>query len=116
MAVKAIYLYQVTMGHGNKQEGVSYCYARNAGVAVDEIKKIYAEKKYDSFSAKMFGDADVRIHSKPFELMSPEEVKYITENGLAKEEKYAQQKSTFQTGEFVSKEEADKLLKEGEVS
>lgn len=115
MATKSVYLYGITMGHGNKEEEVAYCYARNAGIAVDSFKEIYKEKKYDFFLAKMFGEADMRIHPKPFEPMSREEVEYISRHGLAKADAYAQRKTPLPNGEFISADKAAQIFAEGEV-
>lgn len=101
MARRSVFLYGVIMGHGNKEEKVVYCYARNAGLAIENYKQLFKEEKYDHFRAKMFGEADVRVHDKPFEPMTKEEVEYISKNGLAKADAYAQRKSTLPQGEFV---------------
>ena len=93
MATKSVYLYQVKMGHGDKDEEVAFCYARNAGCAVSGYKEIFKEKKYDSFKAKMFGEADIRIHDKPFEIMTKDEVDYVMKYGLGSADAYAQQKN-----------------------
>lgn len=94
MAAKATYMYQVTMGHGNKEELVAYVYARNAGKAVDGMKEIYKENKFDSFAAKMFGEADIRVHPEPFMLMSRDEVEIISHNQLANAPAYSQRKKS----------------------
>lgn len=93
MAIKATYMYQVTMGHGDKEERVAYCYARNSGRAVDGMKQIFAEDKYDSFSCKMFGEADFRVHPEPFMPMSRDEVEIISKNNLANAAAYSQRKN-----------------------
>lgn len=118
MSAKSVYLYQVTMGHDDREEETVYVYARNAGLAVDELKNMYKDKKYNTYRSKMFGQADIKVHPKPFEMMSNEEVAYILTHGLAKEKAYAQRNDSMPAGEFVPvdkmEEVLNKALSEGE--
>lgn len=93
MATKATYMYQITMGHGNKKEFTTYCYARNSGVAIENMKEIYKDKKYDSFTAKLFGEADILEHPEPFKVMSNKEIAYISKMHLADAPAYSMRKA-----------------------
>lgn len=120
MAAKAVYMYQVTMGYKDSDEEVAYCYARNAGKAVEGMKEIFKEKKYDSFKAKLFGEADIKVHPDYFEPMSREEVEYINRLQLAQAAKYSQRRDTVPNehlpdGQMMSKEEVEEMLREGVV-
>ena len=111
MAVKATYLYKVDMGWGETVDKTSYCYARNAGVAIDTYKEMYREKKYDSFRAKMFGEAKIEAHPGLFELMEPDEIEYIESKNLASAPAYSQRKNTAPAkGQFMTKEELEKII------
>ena len=110
MAAKVTYMYQVTMGYGSNDKEVAYCYARNAGNAVDGMKTIFKEKKYDSFKAKLFGEADFQQHPEPFMPMSREEVGIIENRKLADAPLYAMRKDNIPAGgEFIP------VSKEGDI-
>lgn len=111
MAQKTTYLYEIIMGHGERDEETVYVYARNAGCAVDALKEIHKDKKYDSFKAKMFGEADFNLHQEPFKLMSQDEVNIIMKYGLAKNAAYRQRKkaSIPAGGEFIPASEGERL-------
>lgn len=92
MGQRMTYIYKVEMGaHGAPAE-TRYCYARNAGVAVEEFKKICKDLKYDYFKATPFGDVDIKHHPGPFELMPEDEVAYIKQRKYGEAQLYSNRK------------------------
>lgn len=117
MAAKSTYMYQVTLAHGNDEPIIAYCYARNASVAVENMKKIYKDKKPDYVAAKLFGEVDIKVHPEPFMPMSKEEVDYISRSQIASAPAYSQRKNVDANplpagGEFVP---ANAISAEGDV-
>lgn len=92
MAIRSVYMYKCSMGYNNNIDKVAYCYARNSKVAQQQFKELYKEKKYDTFNTVMFGEANIKVHQQPFEIMSEDEVKYILKSKIGQEPMYAQRK------------------------
>ena len=90
MARRTTYIYKVIMGKNGIMKEIAHCYARNAKRAVEGMKELYKDQKYDNFKVVAFGEAEG--HNAPFEIMPPNEVATVLNNKLGEADKYSNRK------------------------
>lgn len=113
MARRATYLYKVKMSDGHSLPITDFCYARNAKQAVNGMKNIYAEKKYQHFETVCFAEADVQKHPDFFAPVTEEERKHIINTRIADADSYSRRRDVkparLEDGAFISKEELERM-------
>lgn len=119
MAHKTTYVYKIIMSRGNSKPITDYCYARNKSAAIDGMKEIYKEKKFDHFNVVCFAEAEFSQHPNLFEKLSERDVAIVKNRHLADAEKYSRRKDVEisnegmpvpQGAQFVTPEELDGVL------
>jgi len=104
MSHKKIYIYRIEMGNNENSLGKDFCYARNAHIAVEEMKKIH---NFKICRAVVLGEADISRHPEPFELMPEDEKRYLNDKRGKIGEKYSARPSILSQGTFVPIGEMD---------
>ena len=104
MSQKKTYIYHMLIGHDNKTEVDIFCYANNAGLAVEYCKELYKDKKYNSYQAKKVG---VSLYPRETQIVSDGDAMKLRKAGADKDVQFSEREIERPT--FIKKEDAKEL-------
>ncbi len=100
MARKKTYIYRMLIGNNEEIEVNIYVYARNANTACDFCRRIYSDKKYNTYKAIKVGLSHIIRET---QVVSEYETQKLNNSIASKGDKYSERE--VKVPEFITKEE-----------
>ena len=124
MGAKRTFIYRIEMGYHPDVKEIAFCYARNSDFAVDNMKLIFKDRRYNMFKAYKLGETDYKKHPGPFEVLPKDEEDYLRKIRSTVGEEYAERRYNIprvyedsgvdtECGASVQREEDESVSAEG---